>query len=321
MLRALCEDVARLHDVSVTTMLDRRCDLSLPDAVRVVTTDRLDRHETQFKSLAAAADVAVIIAPELDDMLTERVALARDAGADVVAPPEDVIRLCSDKLRLAQFLVEHEIPTIPTSSVNDASEIALDDKVVIKPRFGAGSHDVVTVDFDSVGAYATPHSEPTTSQRIVQPFVPGDSYSVGALCRSSVEDPAASVDVLPVACQELSADGRFHYRAGTAPARPAAAENMFKTVNACLSLLPRSAGYVGFDYVVPFDAPEDPLLVEINPRLCTSYLGYRALTEENLAGRMLGVGTRSSLAWEPRSVTFFPNGDVRVRDQRVEPCM
>ena len=321
MLRALCEDMSRLEDATVTTLLDRRCELRLPDAVHVLPADRHSGPEGQFASLAAAADVAVIIAPELDDILTARVTAARRAGANVLAPPVEVIQLCSDKLRLAQLLVEHGISTLPTAALSEAPSLPLEQKAVLKPRFGAGSHDIVTVDSSSVHAYAASDDTLATSQRIVQPFVDGDAFSIGALCRCPPDRPVATGDILHLARQVLSPDGRFQFLAGALPAWSPAIDQMTLMVDACRSLLPQLAGYIGFDFVVPRDAPENPLLVEINPRLCTSYLGYRAKTKENLAGRMLGIGAGAKLLWEPRTVTYFPNGDVRAWDSQAERCV
>jgi predicted ATP-grasp superfamily ATP-dependent carboligase len=60
------------------------------------------------------------------------------------------------------------------------------------------------------------------------------------------------------------------------------------------------------------------VLVEINPRLTTSYVGYRKLSQINLAQRMLtGVsGMGSSLAdvpltWRPGHVKFNAAGEFR----------
>jgi hypothetical protein len=46
------------------------------------------------------------------------------------------------------------------------------------------------------------------------------------------------------------------------------------------------AGFVGFDLIASAGKPRVRIL-EANPRLTTSYVGYRRLTHENLAARML----------------------------------
>jgi predicted ATP-grasp superfamily ATP-dependent carboligase len=55
-------------------------------------------------------------------------------------------------------------------------------------------------------------------------------------------------------------------------------------------------------------------VIEINPRLTTSYVGLRAVTETNLAAAMLHVaaGDRVTVAWQDAQVEFTGNGDVQV---------
>ena len=57
--------------------------------------------------------------------------------------------------------------------------------------------------------------------------------------------------------------------------------------DACRSL-PGLAGFVGFDLIASKGEPRVRIL-DANPRLTTSYVGYRRLTHENLAARMLFV--------------------------------
>ena len=57
-----------------------------------------------------------------------------------------------------------------------------------------------------------------------------------------------------------------------------------RVASAIANAIPDLWGYVGVDFV---DTDEGPVVLEINPRLTTSYLGYRALTQDNLAERIL----------------------------------
>ncbi|HXZ15970.1 MAG TPA: ATP-grasp domain-containing protein, partial [Roseiarcus sp.] len=90
--------------------------------------------------------------------------------------------------------------------------------------------------------------------------------------------------------------GRFGYRGGRIPAvdlSPVlAAAAVDLVADACRSL-PGLVGYVGFDLIASANAPH-VRIVEVNPRLTTSYVGYRELTRENLAARMFS----SVVGWD-----------------------
>ena len=52
----------------------------------------------------------------------------------------------------------------------------------------------------------------------------------------------------------------------------------------------------------PVDAGP-PVVVEINPRLTSSYLGYRQLTDDNIPARLLDTNA-PALRWKSEPVTF-----------------
>jgi predicted ATP-grasp superfamily ATP-dependent carboligase len=63
-------------------------------------------------------------------------------------------------------------------------------------------------------------------------------------------------------------------------------------------------GWLGVDFV--FMEGGELQIVEINPRLCTSYAGYRLLAETSLAGVLCGdfaVGG-GELSWRSERVNF-----------------
>src|SRR5690606_21129495 len=73
MLRALCEDLARLPQVEVTTTLDARCGLALPAAVRVIGVESAAQANEEMLHQAVLADVTFVIAPELENTLARQV--------------------------------------------------------------------------------------------------------------------------------------------------------------------------------------------------------------------------------------------------------
>ena len=133
------------------------------------------------------------------------------------------------------------------------------------------------------------------------------TLSVGVIADS----PSGGVHVLPTGQQHLSDDGRFHYRGGTIPAcLPEAVDASQLVARICRSIEGLS-GYMGFDLLLPGDSRR-LLIVEVNPRLTTSYLGYRALAKENLAARILHPARANTpIAWHSGRVEFTAHGRIR----------
>jgi predicted ATP-grasp superfamily ATP-dependent carboligase len=182
--------------------------------------------------------------------------------------------------------------------------------LVVKPRDGAGSQDTFFVcderDFLRLDEILrTTFGRPR--EAIVQPYVAGRSLSVAAI----VDGVSGSVQIFPTGQQHQSDDGRFQYRGGAIPARlPASVDIAGLVTRVCRSIRGLS-GYIGFDLILPADSPQ-PLFVEANPRLTTSYLGYRALAEENLAARILQPARADNpIAWKVETIVFKPDGRWR----------
>jgi predicted ATP-grasp superfamily ATP-dependent carboligase len=123
------------------------------------------------------------------------------------------------------------------------------------------------------------------SEAIVQQFIPGRPLSTAAL----IDGEGGRIDLFPIGEQRLTTDGRFSYRGGRIPAidfSPQLAAAAVELVTGACRSIPGLAGFVGFDLIASTEPPH-VRIVEINPRLTTSYVGYRRLTRENLAARML----------------------------------
>ena len=81
-----------------------------------------------------------------------------------------------------------------------------------------------------------------------------------------------------------------------------------------IGAVPGLAGFVGVDLILGRECgcPIDTV-VEINPRLTTSYVGLRALARENLAERwleaMLGQPV-GPIGWREGEVRFSASGEV-----------
>lgn len=286
-----------------------REDLSRIPGIEVFSLSHFD--EPAFRAAARSADYTLVIAPEFDDVLLTRCRWIEEAGGRSLGPSPDAVQLAGDKLALARHLRERGVPT-PDSRPGSYDQVPPEFPypVVWKPRFGAGS----TASFlvrnldDWTSGMAQARAEAWTGESLVQPFVPGMPVSVAFLTGPHQQLP------LPAAAQQLSADGRFHYRGGRLPL---SAEWNARATRLALRALKQVSGwrgYVGVDLVLgeAADGSQD-WVIEINPRLTTSYVGLRALATTNLADALLRIAIGELVpppSWRKGSVQFTSNGQV-----------
>ena len=279
MLQAICDDIAAMPGMSVVTTLEPRQPFSSDaDVIEVTSPD----HETEtFQHLLGKVDAVLVIAPETGGVLADRCRRVRAAGVASWNCVPSAIELCADKLALAVHLQAQGLPTIATRPL-DLSIPPSDwtRPFVLKPQDGAGScltflihrhddWDLAVQSYREAGAF---------DRCLCQPFVSGRTLSVGI----NISLDGQRWEVLPVAEQHLSDDGRFRYLGGTIPARLSAVESarIQDLVSAACHSIKGLAGYIGLDLILTNDG--NPVIVEINPRLTTSYIGYRRLLDTKI---------------------------------------
>jgi predicted ATP-grasp superfamily ATP-dependent carboligase len=252
--------------------------------------------------LARAADWALLIAPEFDDILGRRCRRVEEVGGRLLGPSSAAVRLTADKGRLAEHLRAAGVPT-PTCVPLSGRPLAF--PAVCKPRDGAGSQATFLVRdaADLPRCLAAAAAEGWRGELLLQPFVPGLPASVAFLI-----GPASCVPLLPAA--QLLSEGRFHYLGGRLPLPGDLGARAVRLARRAVEAVPGLRGYVGVDVVLG----DDDQVIEINPRLTTSYVGLRALAETNLAEAMLRVATGEEVLprWREGAVRFSADG-------RVEP--
>jgi len=284
---ALVSDLSQLPGVEVVTFPEEAGRCSPEDMVL----------------LATRCDWSVVIAPELDDILAERIAGLRENDCRVLAPSIDALTLTSDKLALASHWRALGVPTPATSDRAPSDCEAF--PVVWKPRNGAGSTDTFLVRDRWELARALALRDPDRSM-ILQEFVPGRAASVAFLC-----GPASNLLLAPV-YQVLSDDGRFKYLGGELPIRQDLAQRAVRIAQRAVDCVPGLLGYVGVDLVLG-ESPDGDRAIEINPRLTTSYVGLRALADFNIAKALLRTAEGAPimhLRWKSGRIRFFPDGGL-----------
>ncbi len=241
-------------------------------------------------------DAVLPVAPECDGVLSAvSDCLHRRAAQCLLPPPEILVRLC-DKWKTYDWFRSAGIPMVPTSVPNESVP---DSWTICKPRLGAGCHGITR---------GRPSMAADSDHFICQPEISGRSLSVGILGNGNGHL------VLPVAEQHVQwVDDHPEYRGGTVPARVPAgiSRQIDRIVDRVLEELGAFRGYVGLDFLIADDL-QTVLLNEANPRLCTSFVGYRHLYRDSLLAWMLSGASPVPTDPAAPAVRFHTSGFVEV---------
>ena len=306
MISALAADFAAIDGCRVTVLRDMRLtNLPLP-LCEVVEIHSEPDWRLEFDRHAAAADFTLAVAPEFDGILQATVARAAAAGAGLLNAPPDFIALTANKHRTAERLRQAGVAA-PAGRLLAADDPKLPADFsypgVLKPIDGAGSQHMLLV--EGPGDEPPPHPWP----RRLESFHAGRAASAAFICGAVDRFP------LPACWQRLSDDGRFTYLGGAIIREAALACRAVALAARALDALPAAYGYVGVDVVLgdASDGSED-VVIEVNPRLTTSYVGLRAAVEENLAQAILDAarGGAPALTLRHAEVQFSADGKVCV---------
>ena len=323
MLTALVADLSRIPGAQVVTTWDARLGKSTLKNCDVRVVETAADEASLYRNLCLQCDVVWVIAPETGNVLRDRKGLfdsvmmvtRAKTWPTFIGSKLPTIALCTDKLALSEYLRAQGISTPKTLELetvayqppvidgkkSPTSELLVEPPIVIKPRDGAGSQETFLVCSDKEFATVWKKCDGRREAFISQPFVAGKALSVALL----IAEDGSIREVLPVAEQHLSDNGRFRYLGGRIPADISAesAIAVQRLAEKACRVLPGLTGYVGCDIVLPVDRPLEPVLIEINPRLTSSYLGYRTLTDDNIPARLLDANT-PPLRWNAKPVTF-----------------
>ncbi|MCO8125215.1 ATP-grasp domain-containing protein [Stieleria sp. TO1_6] len=305
MLRALVEDLSEFAETTV--IVEDRFGIKF-DRSEVVSFDSDGHLWAQWVAAAKGCDAALVIAPESDGVLAKGVALLRSSGIEVVACSGDFLRVASDKLLTAQLLhaagVAH--PTYLANEDDRMSEqLQGHGRYVVKPRDGCGTQAIQTFsDLDQARQSMCDNS-------LLQAWVSGKNVSIALLSSGAYQTflPAVSQEIRPSGCRYIGGCGPLDddsQRRATALASRAIA-----------AMPPTARGFVGLDLILG-DQSSDDYVIEINPRLTTSYVGLREMIHGNLAARLFDLETGPvSCKATVDSVRWKPDGTVTIDSPAV----
>ena len=285
-------------------------------------------------------DCVLMIAPEADGLLLRRLQQLNTGHWQSISTLNccvEAARIFTDKHQTAGWLRERGIPAIPGVIVADAvvQQLLLPQEVigsaevqsdscsaaadtadsasVIKPRDGAGCEAIrqLPQGFDVLKSLGDAGAG-AVGEWLLQPFINGQFCSAAIVGRRDGQRL-----ILPAGEQRIAwQNQRPVYLGGRIPVEPLAGQAIAVVMQQIATALPVFAGWIGVDVVVSRANSEGPQVqvVEINPRFCTSFAGYRRVSDFSLLEWMLTDSAAASAmnlgSLFPGQVRFLADGSV-----------
>ena len=300
MLQALLDDLCSYTEhgdgngITVLVMLDSRVSGSINTAGfdTVIINPEQNSHE-EFARLALHCDAVWPIAPEFDGILQALCQTVELLGKRLLTSPASAVALTGNKFNTYQCLKQHHIATVPTRMFtgadgdNDTRHFAQEfvesssasptckvEQWLVKPVDGAGCADSYILtdrkDFEQM--------QVRKGQYVIQPHIQGIKTSLSCLFKKGIGW------LLCVNLQQFNIINQQYHLSKIIVNHHSDLSAYQNLVDNIAHALPELWGYVGIDLI---ETPEQLFVLEINPRLTTSFVGINAARGINVAENIL----------------------------------
>ncbi|MCL2288224.1 MAG: ATP-grasp domain-containing protein [Candidatus Bathyarchaeota archaeon] len=325
MLRSCVADLKEAGH-KVTVILDEELSLFNPpiEADYVIPIFNFKDAQQAILKTCTNVDAAYVIAPETGGILHALVKFIEQQGVPLLNSHSNAIQTVSDKVNLYETLRVNSLRTPKTVQVKVAQyreELFVNDigfPAVFKPIDGMGCSGLSVVEKASQveGAVRKIVSELGSEVFIIQEYIAGVAISVSLLCTDK-KVMAISLNEQNVALS--SPNGVSCYIGGVVPFFSEAEQEIFKIAEAVVGCFSGLKGYVGVDMIL---TDTGPVVVDVNPRLTTSFIGLSRVTDFNFTNAIADAALKNVL---PSKVAFLgyacfskletPNADIDVLDK------
>jgi predicted ATP-grasp superfamily ATP-dependent carboligase len=281
MLNALLDNLIRLnqiklnqtqlHGLEVTVMLDWRLNdsISMTGIKTVIIRPEHDVTE-EFVRLINQSDLIWPIAPEFNGILQTLCQMVESIGKILVTSPATAVAIAGNKFKTYELL-NHHIATVPTRMLDDEYSPG---EWMIKPVDGAGCADSYVItnrqDFERMAT--------RKGSYIIQPHLQGEKTSLSCLFKQGRGWlVCTNLQRFEFISQQYHlADIVVNHHPDLGLYQP--------LIDKIARSLPELWGYVGIDLI---ETVGQTWLLEINPRLTTSFVGIYDALGINIAETVL----------------------------------
>jgi len=275
MLRALLADLAALPDLDVFSSRDPRLP-ALP-GVPAIAPGPGENAARHFARGVSAADAVWPVAPETGGVLERLAGDTVERGRILLGCRPDALRVAASKRATAAALSAAGVSVVPTFVTGDDLP-PLPGPWVLKPDDGAGC-DGTRLVRDWRRARRILASE--SGRFVAQPWIEGDALSLSLLCGEG--------RAMLLSCNRQHVrvtEGRLSLAGISVNALPDRDGRFARLGEEAAAAIPGLWGYIGVDLILGKDGP---VVLEVNPRLTTSYVGLGPALGINPAALVLGL--------------------------------
>ena len=287
MLQALLDNLRSYAEngnescIELVVMLDNRFIGSINTAGfdTVIIKPEQNSHD-EFARLVQYCDAIWPIAPEFDGILQTLCQTIELSGKRLLTSPASAVAVTGNKFNTYQRLKQHHIATVPTrmftnvgwdsdiqylaQELDESNSANLTCKIeqwLVKPIDGVGCADSYILtdrkDFEQM--------QVRKGQYVIQPHIQGIKTSLSCLFKKGIGW------LLCVNLQQFNIINQQYHLSKIIVNHHSDLSAYQNLVDNIAHALPELWGYVGIDLI---ETPEQLFVLEINPRLTTSFCGY-----------------------------------------------
>ncbi|MEO8634401.1 MAG: ATP-grasp domain-containing protein [Gemmatimonadales bacterium] len=292
MVRALLADLSLVPGIELLTSRDAR--LPAVPGIEMIQLRPGESFLSLYRRGLERADAAWPTAPECGGALLQLARATCETGRVLLGCRPDAVEIATSKRATVAWLERAGIPAVRTaSSLPEITERP--GRWVIKPDDGAGCEETIVV--ESWEAARAALSARPEGHFIAQPWLDGEALSLSMICCKGV------AQLLSVNRQHMVLDGgQLRLVRLEVAAMPDRNRQFQALADGIATAIPSLWGYVGVDLI---HTATGPVVLEINPRLTTSYCGLRQALGINVARLVLELhdgGHPAELTIRRRSV-------------------
>lgn len=281
MLKALVTELSDITELELTVLLaDEFQYIQFPEQIKCLYISGSDSFDDYLAILIERNDAVWPIAPESDSVLYDLSVSIAQRQALLLNSTASAVAVCADKLLTAEKLKVHGIKVVNTSKLSEFT-LQTASPWVLKPLNAEGCEQTYLIK-NREELQDLKLSLDDKAEYIIQPYIVGQTLSLSCLFKNG--------RAWLICCNRqkmLVQKGLFSLQACEVNVSDEHNIIYQQLIDQIAQAITGLWGYVGIDIIQPESS--EPIVLEINPRLTTSYAGISSSLGLNVAEQVINM--------------------------------